>query len=366
LWDQIESLKWIKENIENFGGDPNQVTIFGESAGGISVSYLTYTEAAKDYFHKSIAESGSAWFPEAALQDTSVKTAHQLAAAANCTSPDSQVYMDCLRRLSTPALQATYNAMLGIPPFQQFFFNQFAARVDGEMFTKADLTEINKDKPAIIGVNTLEQPVANASDIGTAQASFTDTMTQQFGNGSVQSDILTQTARYVYLDSKGDPNDDEFVCQQASLIQADIKFHIGPVKEATLKKAAGRPIWVYNFDHYNNEYFGNDYPFKKGAWHGHELCYIFMNVDPMFGKCPLYKGEHKVVADNMGEMWTNFAKTGNPSPKGFKWPQFGTLTNANALFVQSKLSLQKEYYLDVENFWNQLVPSLKQTMQKQK
>ena len=58
IWDQIEALKWIQKNIENFGGDPKKVTIMGESAGAMSVMYLLMTSEAQNLFHRAIIQSG--------------------------------------------------------------------------------------------------------------------------------------------------------------------------------------------------------------------------------------------------------------------------------------------------------------------
>ena len=66
LWDQLGALKWVKKNIGAFGGNPNKVTIFGESGGGWATSFHLASHASKDYFHSAIVQSGSPNMPMSA------------------------------------------------------------------------------------------------------------------------------------------------------------------------------------------------------------------------------------------------------------------------------------------------------------
>lgn len=98
MLDQVEALKWIKDNIENFGGNPNKVTIFGQSAGGTSVSLHLMSPLSKDLFHQAIAESGVD-LSSFAIQPTSfgVSNAAKLAEKLSCADKDQNAMIHCLR-----------------------------------------------------------------------------------------------------------------------------------------------------------------------------------------------------------------------------------------------------------------------------
>ena len=98
MLDQVEALKFVKENIANFGGNPNKITIFGESAGGSSVSLHLLSPLSKDLFHQAIAESGVDLSPFA-IQPTSVglRFAKELAEKLNCAKSDHDDMVACIR-----------------------------------------------------------------------------------------------------------------------------------------------------------------------------------------------------------------------------------------------------------------------------
>ncbi|RLV63200.1 hypothetical protein DV515_00018514, partial [Chloebia gouldiae] len=93
--DQVAALRWIQENIMHFGGDPGSVTIFGESAGGISVSALVLSPLAKGLFHKAISESGTV--TQGLFTDQPKEDAQKIAAASGCEKSSSAAMVECLR-----------------------------------------------------------------------------------------------------------------------------------------------------------------------------------------------------------------------------------------------------------------------------
>ncbi|KAJ9577652.1 hypothetical protein L9F63_005732, partial [Diploptera punctata] len=108
LKDQVAALQWVKENIAAFGGNPDSVTIFGESAGGASVHFHVLSPASKGLFHRAIAQSGTALCPWAvAPPGSALKNAKKLASLLNCPNQNSSTIIECLRKKDAEKIIAT-------------------------------------------------------------------------------------------------------------------------------------------------------------------------------------------------------------------------------------------------------------------
>ncbi|XP_064129580.1 liver carboxylesterase 1-like [Loxodonta africana] len=125
LWDQVAALHWVQENIADFGGNPGSVTIFGESAGGASVSVLVLSPLAKNLFHRAISESGVT-LSIGLVKNESRSAAEKFAILAGCKSTTSAVMVHCLRQKTEEELLETSLKMVGafilvatqVPPFK--------------------------------------------------------------------------------------------------------------------------------------------------------------------------------------------------------------------------------------------------------
>ena len=116
MLDQVEALKWVKENIENFGGNPSKVTIFGESAGGSSVSLHLISPLSKGLFHQAIAESGVDLCPFAVQSESAgLRFAKELAQKLACTTSDHSAMVSCIREKEAADIQkASESIQLGV------------------------------------------------------------------------------------------------------------------------------------------------------------------------------------------------------------------------------------------------------------
>ena len=116
MLDQVEALKWVKDNIENFGGNPSKVTIFGESAGGSSVSLHLISPLSKGLFHQAIAESGVDLCPFAVQSESAgLRSAKELAQKLACTTSDHSAMVSCIREKEAADIQkASESIQLGV------------------------------------------------------------------------------------------------------------------------------------------------------------------------------------------------------------------------------------------------------------
>ena len=109
LFDQVLALQWVRDNINEFGGDKNQITIFGVSAGSWSVSSLVLSPIAKGLFRRGILESGAMMFNRNTSTKESLLRAKQLAKSVNCTTDDKR-WLSCLRNISANDIILSYKA----------------------------------------------------------------------------------------------------------------------------------------------------------------------------------------------------------------------------------------------------------------
>jgi para-nitrobenzyl esterase len=287
LMDQIAGLKWVQRNIAAFGGDPTNVTIFGESAGAYSVDALMISPEARGLFHKAIAQSG---YGRGAYPRLSVPTpdgkpsaeAEGMIVAESLGAKNADT--NALRGLSADDIIESAKGMMGMNYI-----------LDGKFIT-GDLWDVfrqNKAAPVpfILGSNSHETPM---SDINRPQlrelvpASEDATLAQAYGGQDM------------YLAHLG----------------SDVAFTEQARGLARLHQKNGYPTYLYLFSVVTAE----DAAAGKGAAHAAEVRYVFDNLN--VGTKPLTGDAEKAAAKTMNAMWRAFAVSGNPSIPGQTWPRY--------------------------------------------
>lgn len=315
--DQVAALQWVKQNVAYFGGDPENVTIFGESAGGVSVHTLLTILPAKGLFHKAISESGGGrdgvlsgrpidedncdpFYPESA-ETIGINFARK----HGIKGTDSAALVQ-LRALSVEEIVdggQEYYGDSDIPIYS-------GPIVDGKFvtqtFEKAYKTGNHTVVPLLIGSNSAE------ISGGFIRANSKEELLSIFGNHRNEA-----IAAY---DPEGLKNFNELM----TMVTTD-KVWAEPARfVANVLVKSGAPAYIYLFS-YVPASLRERMPY--GAQHATEIPYVFNNLNARRGT-DIITEEDREVARLMNGYWINFAKTGNPNGKGLpQWTEYNPETD---------------------------------------
>ncbi|XP_078677188.1 pyrethroid hydrolase Ces2e-like [Branchiostoma floridae x Branchiostoma belcheri] len=366
LMDQRAAIVWVKDNIRNFGGDPDRITIFGESAGGMAVSMQLISPKTAGLFQRAICQSGVAMTP-GAINYNPLEATKELCAYLGCGTEDPAGIVAALRGMDADELTQAAALFTG-----NFTRRVWLPVIDGDFLPEEPARYLQSasldSRQLLIGCNNDE----GGGQLGQgAPASYiTDRQSFQFYlNSSLfptypkNTQVIMKAAMYEY--GVWEETDPEVLRRAFAQMYGDFEYLANTVQKANLYSQRNQHTYMYLFTHRPSF---STLPGYVEASHGQELYFLFPDLR---GNDPeSLSAEEEELSRVMIKYWTNFAKTGNPvlpsSPDlPTDWPLYVPLfgqpttkqylilnTNMTGEDVSSNLRPKKIY------FWTEVAPAL--------
>lgn len=348
ILDQIAALEFVRDNIANFGGDPNSVTIWGQSAGAMSVSIHLVSPKSKGLFHRAILESPVAAFRyqrDASQELTFGKT---FAVMSGC---DNVQNVSCLRdlgardaitlgeRVAGNIWDGLIDRVLESGAIEDAFAMQWAPVVDGETLTDQPLTMLKRGEwnavPILIGTNQDEGATFLYAGIKEwlPEFLFPLAMDSIFGSSAQKVIAFYKDASLHWHDTR----------DSLSYVLTDYWFKCSSEQIALAADRANMSSFVYRFDHvisFPQLYpaFGLPTVCENRTCHASEIPFVFGNFANY-----THTQEEVDLSKDFASFWTSFAQNGDVNSKGdasISWPAFNESFRLNMRMATPKRSIE--------------------------
>ncbi|XP_059549587.1 acetylcholinesterase isoform X1 [Myotis daubentonii] len=367
LLDQRLALRWVRENVAAFGGDPMSVTLFGESAGAASVGMHLLSPPSRDLFHRAVLQSGAPNGPWATVSmGEARRRATLLARLIGCPpggpgSNDTEL-VTCLR--TRPAQDLVDHEWHVLPQESVFRFS-FVPVVDGDFLSDTPEALINAGDfhglQVLVGVVKDEGSyflVYGAPGFSKDNESLISRAQFLAGVrvGVPQVSDLAAEAVVLHYTDWLHPEDPARLREAMSDVVGDHNVVCPVVQLAGRLAAQGAQVYAYIFEHRASTL---SWPPWMGVPHGYEIEFIFgLPLEPSLN----YTIEERAFAQRLMKYWANFARTGDPNdprdPKAPQWPQYTGVSQQYVSLNLRPLEVRRGLRAQACAFWNGFLPKL--------
>lgn len=375
--DQVQSIRWVQENIAAFGGDPNRVTIFGESAGGASVNYHMMSPLSQGLFHRAISQSGTAHCPWTLTRPGFAKQKAKIVAERlNCPFGNSQEFIDCLRKKDAVDIIGVDRAFQEFDYCPMIPFRPVIEPSHPGAFLTEDPAVSSKygrllDIPWMTGITSEEGALRAPGIYGRQNGELVKRLNDEFANiapitllyhETCPESVHKKVAEKIRAFYFGDHAIDNSTRSDVVDMYSDAWFGAAAHKSVQEYLATqSSPIYYYYFAYRGSASFSRifgDPTQNYGVSHGDELQYLFPVGEQLFQDTPLNKEDHKMI-DILTSLWFNFAKSGNPTPRKtqtvpIKWKPVRTQALEYLHIGKSDLHMADNLHPERNAFWESL------------
>ena len=377
MLDQVQALKWVKENIKVFGGDPDKVTIFGLSAGSTSVALHLLSPLSKGLFHRAISESGVDLSPWAVHKTSNAIYYSQFVAKTlGCDTSDSESIVECLR--SKPASSLSVAAAVALtlrkfndeiawsPVVDKHFLpdEPKILRKEGKFEKVNYMAGFTSHEGSYFLPLTLDSIVGVSANIdaGVDAATFKKffgVFSQRRITDKRKAALVSEALEFQYTPW---PDTSNPVLLRQSLIDSTTDYdYTAPTHAALSSHSSMAPSFMYFFSHLSKL---DTSPAWMGAKHADSNLYIlgFPFMPRRYNMS--FDETDKNVSLFMMTTWTNFAKTGNPTSEpvsGVMWNQFNSSSQMYLNIGGGIPEMARDFHPHRVAFWNWYYPKLLDT-----
>ena len=356
MLDQVGALKWVNTNIKQFGGDPNKVTIFGESAGAYSVVLHLLSPVSENLFIRAISQSGPPVSSFFNIKETEASDSQKAMKEFGCD--DLKTSMKCMRdkqvndilKYQDKYLHKGQLAMV-LPSVDGYFFVEDIRKI-------IKLKKIKPSVPYMLGFTLNEGTMF--SIFPTPKAYF-DILIKRHSLQYPNPDKVDALLKYEYTNWETTDKNPFRWYRSFADFQGDDIFNVGSVNFASYWSEAGGTVYLYKFTFHPRN-------LKVPIWevtHGIDIDFVFGrpmyptnhigHVGFILNSTAGYTAHDRNVSKSVMEMWTNFARTGDP---GYGWRKYNS-SESEFMNIGSKSTMQQHPVAPKRMaLWNNLIPKI--------